>query len=387
MARGRVHSAAEVVRRKIRRTIQCANVIVAALQATLMAAPACPAARVKDLVHVAQIGAHKVIGYGLVVGLEGTGDGRRVAFTGQAVANMLNEFGLTVRPEDLRLRNVAAVAVTADLPPFAGVGSTVDVLVSSMGDAESLQGGTLLMTPLRGLDDQVYVVAQGPISIGGFAAAGGGQRTQKNHVAVGRAIGAGSVVRPVAEDGAVLGAGLSLTLTDPDFTTATRVADAINAALGDDAASAADAASVIVRRRVGSAADLAALMAQIEALPVEPDGPTKVVVNERTGTVVMGAGVRLLPTAVSHGGLKVQVRTRPRVSQPAPLSNGTTTTVTEGSLRASEEPGALQAVQAAATVDQLVSALNALGASPRDLIAILQALRQAGALQARLEIM
>jgi flagellar P-ring protein precursor FlgI len=379
MARGRVHSAAEVVRRKIRRTIQCANVIVAALQATLMAAPACPAARVKDLVHVAQIGAHKVIGYGLVVGLEGTGDGRRVAFTGQAVANMLNEFGLTVRPEDLRLRNVAAVAVTADLPPFAGVGSTVDVLVSSMGDAESLQGGTLLMTPLRGLDDQVYVVAQGPISIGGFAAAGGGQRTQKNHVAVGRAIGAGSVVRPVAEDGAVLGAGLSLTLTDPDFTTATRVADAINAALGDDAASAADAASVIVRRRVGSAADLAALMAQIEA--------TKVVVNERTGTVVMGAGVRLLPTAVSHGGLKVQVRTRPRVSQPAPLSNGTTTTVTEGSLRASEEPGALQAVQAAATVDQLVSALNALGASPRDLIAILQALRQAGALQARLEIM
>ncbi|MFQ6098145.1 MAG: flagellar basal body P-ring protein FlgI, partial [Armatimonadota bacterium] len=204
------------------------------------------AARVKDLVRVAEIGSHKVIGYGLVVGLEGTGDGRRVSFTAQAVANMLEQFGLTVEPADLRLQNVAAVAVTAEVPPFARVGSTVDVLVSSIGDADSLQGGTLLMTPLRGRDDHVYVIAQGPVSLGGFAAARGGERSQKNHVAVGRAIGAGSVVRPIPQEGVAPAPGVCLSLLDPDFTTATRIAQAIEAELGAGTAKAADPATVLV---------------------------------------------------------------------------------------------------------------------------------------------
>ncbi|MBC7286514.1 MAG: flagellar basal body P-ring protein FlgI [Armatimonadetes bacterium] len=274
--------------------------------------------RVKDLARIYGTEGHKLIGYGLVVGLEGTGDSNRVFFTARSLANMLENFGITVRPETLRADNVAAVMATAELPAEAQVGTRVDVLVSSLGDAESLQGGTLLMTPLQGADGEVYAVAQGPVSIGGFNVSAGGSKAQKNHPVVGRVPNGASVVKPISSAVAKK-ERLSILLHQPDFTTALRIAEAINASLGEGTAKAVNQAAVEVVVPESRRENVVAFVAEVENIRVQPDVPARVVINERTGTVVISGNVRILPVAIAHGGLTVEVRTRWEVSQPPPL--------------------------------------------------------------------
>ncbi|MGQ9524037.1 MAG: flagellar basal body P-ring protein FlgI [Armatimonadota bacterium] len=340
--------------------------------------------RIKDLATVGGVRSNQLVGYGLVVGLNGTGDSQQVRFSSQSIANMLQRFGVTVSPSGLRAKNVAAVMVTADLPPFARAGSRIDVTVSSLGDATSLQGGTLLQTPLMGADGQVYAVAQGAVSVGGFTAGGTGTAVTKNHVTAGR-IPAGAIVErevpmPIGKSGAIL-----LTLGASDFVTASRVASAVNAKL-PGSASAVDAATVRVDVPPNRASDLVGLIAELEELAVEPDAAARVVVNERTGTVVVGGAVRISAAAVTHGDLHVEIGVDTIVAQPPALSGGSTAVVTQPTVSAKEEARAMVAIKATASVDDLVKALNALKVTPRDVIAILQALKQAGALHAALEV-
>lgn len=340
--------------------------------------------RIKELARVSGVRNNQLFGYGLVVGLDGSGDSNQVAFTARAVANLMQRFGVSIAPETLKTRNVAAVVVTADLPPFVREGNRIDVLVSSVGDARTLQGGTLLQTPLEGADGQVYAVAQGPVSIGGFAAGGRGANVTRNHPTVGR-IPNGAIVEREVPVTAVKDGELSLLLSRPDYATAARVVQAINRKLGAAAARSVDAGTVRVRVPAGRANDLVGLVAELEVLPVETDTPARVVINERTGTVVIGGRVVIAPVAVSHGGLVVEVAQETAVSQPAPLSGGHTVTTQQPQTRVQEEPATVFGLQGA-TVEELVKALNALRLTPRDIIAILQAIKQAGAMQAELEV-
>lgn len=366
--------------------------------------------RLKDVAVLAGMGRHKLLGYGLVVGLEGTGDGDSSLLTARSIANLLETFGMTISRDDLKARNVAAVMVTGELPPVAAINTTLDVTVSSLADAKSLQGGMLLLTPLRAGDDEVYAVAQGPVTVGGFSVqTRSGDQTQKNHVTVGRVPGGGSVVKPLDSSLANLDT-LELALLQPDFTTAWRLAQAINEFHGQALATAVDQATVRVAIPPEARADMTRFVVALENLPVEPDAAARVVINERTGTVVIGSAVRLLPVAICHGGLTVEVRSETQVSQPPPLvgdtgegaaivasgsasqaggslTGGETVVVRQEKLRVNELSGRLATVPAAATLDDLVKALNALGVKPRDLIAILQALKEAGALQAELVLL
>jgi flagellar P-ring protein precursor FlgI len=340
--------------------------------------------RIKDIARVGGVRSNQLIGYGLVVGLDGSGDSNGPLFTGQSVAAMMERFGVTVPAGAIKIKNVAAVIVTADLPAFVRNGSALDVQVSSLGDAKSLQGGTLLQTPLRAGNGGVYAVAQGAVSVGGFTAGGGGSSQSKNHVTAGRVPGGALVEQEVpttlAADGALL-----ITLHQADFTTAARVAQAINRSPLGLVARAADAGTVEVALPGG--ADPVLTVAGIETLPVTTDVAARVVVNERTGTVVIGGNVTVSACAIAHGSLSVSIRARPEVSQPNPLSKrGKTVVVPNTRVDAREEGGRVQTVPAAATVDQVVRALNALGVTPRDLIAILQALKGSGSLKADLEI-
>ncbi len=363
----------------------------------------------KDLAYVQGVRPNELIGYGLVVGLNGTGDKRGTRFTVQSLANMLTRMGVTVRASDIKVKNVAAVVVTAKLPPFAKRGTRIDVLVSSIGDATSLQGGTLLLTPLRGPDGQVYAVAQGPVSVGGFAvggAAGGG--VQKNHPTVGRIPGGAIVERevPLELEGRDR---LRVYLLRPDFTTALRVARAINEHLGSELARAEDASTVLVRVPEGYRGRVVELIARLEQVEVEPDAVAKVVIDERTGTIVMGDKVRIKTVAVSHGNLTVQIKERTKVSQPAPFAppppgssgpivtapgegvvtapGGQTVVVPESEVKVEEEKGHMALIEEGVTIGEVVRALNALGVSTRDLISILQAIKAAGALEGDLEVM
>ena len=359
---------------------------------TVLVAAACLAAsaaqaqtvRIKDIATVGGVRSNQLVGYGLVVGLNGTGDSQQVKFSSQSIANMLQRFGVTVSPNGLRAKNAAAVMVTADLPPFARAGGRIDVTVSSLGDATSLQGGTLLQTPLMGADGQVYAVAQGAVSVGGFTAGGGGAAVTKNHVTVGRIPGGAVVERevpmPIGKGGAIL-----LTLGANDFATASRVASAVNGKL-PGSASAVDAATVRVEVPPSRAGDLVGLIAELEELPVEPDSAARVAVNERTGTVVVGGAVRISAAAVTHGDLHVEIGANTIVAQPPALSGGSTAVVTQPTVSATEETKAMVAIKPTASVDDLVKALNALKVTPRDVIAILQALKEAGALHAVLEV-
>lgn len=349
---------------------------------------------------------NELFGYGLVVGLNGTGDKQGAFFTVQSVANMLLKLGISVPRERLKVKNVAAVMVTATLPPFAKAGSRVDALVSSLGDATNLQGGTLLLTPLQGADGKIYAVAQGPVSIGGFnvEARGTGEKVQRNHPTVGRVPNGATVEREVPMS-LLEGRTLTLTLNSPDFTTAVRLAETINKALGEGRARALDAASVKVE--VSPEEDPVGLVARLEHLTFTPDAVAKVVINERTGTIVMGAHVRISTVAVSHGGLNIQIRSAFQVSQPQPFApkpppgsqpqqleeggplltpGGATAVVPKTETSVQEERGGLVVLQEGVTIGELVRALNALGVTPRDLIAILQAIKETGALQAELEI-
>ena len=359
------------------------RVAALALVLAAFAARAAPV-RLKELVDVQGVRENDLFGYGLVVGLAGTGDTEQVIFTSQAVAGMLGRFGARIDRRDVRVRNVAAVMVTARLPTFVRPGSRIDIAVSSMGNARSLAGGVLLITPLTGADGVVYAVAQGSVQIGGHEASAGGSSVTKNQPTSGRVPGGASGEKAVTPD---LAAGpLLLELKRPDFTTASRIALAIDAALGKGSARALDPAAVEVKVPAGG---LVAALTKLEALDVDADLRAKVVVSERTGTVVAGERVRIRPVAVAHGGLTVSVQSRPLVSQPNPFAPAGAQTVNErvADISATESQKPVVALPATATVDELVKALNLLGAGPRDLVAILQAMKAAGALDADLEVL
>ncbi|MCA3016713.1 MAG: flagellar basal body P-ring protein FlgI [Myxococcaceae bacterium] len=339
--------------------------------------------RLKELTDVQGFRENALIGYGLVVGLTNTGDTEQVLFTMQSMAGLLGRLGVRIDPRDIRSRNVAAVMVTARLPTFGRPGAAIDVTVSAMGNARSLQGGTLLFTPLAGADGVVYAVGQGPVQVGGFDVAATYASVRKNSPASGTVPGGATIEKAVIPQ---LGSGpLTLRLRRADFTNASRIAAAINGAIGTGA-TVLDAAAVEVAVPAGQTAP--ELLARLEALEIDADVRAKVVVSERTGTVVLGEAVRLRPAAVAHGGLRVSIATSFGVSQPGPLANSAQTVVVPNQQAdAKEEERSAVKVPPAGTVDELVSALNAIGAPPRDLIAILQALKAAGALDADIEVL
>lgn len=363
-------------------------VALLALALTTVAALPAPAhaARVKELADVVGIRENILYGYGLVVGLNGTGDSDKVAFTSQSMAGMLGRLGIRVDPKQVQAKNVAAVMVTARLPAFARPGSRIDVAVSSLGNSRSLSGGMLLVTPLTGGDGRVYAVAQGPVQIAGFEASAGGSGASKNTPTSGRVVNGATIERSVDY---TLGDGpVTLALRTPDLTTATRVAAAINAKLGPGAARALDPAAVEVTLPEERKADPVGLLAEVEAVEVQADHRARVVVSERTGVLVAGEGVRLRPVAVAHGGLSVRVQRDPVVSQPGALSQtGETVTTHKTQVDATEATGSAVALKGTATVEDLARALNLLGASPRDLVAVLEAIKAAGALDGELEVL
>ncbi len=363
------------------------------LLVSIVAAPVAYAARVKDLAQLQGVRGNQLIGYGLITGLDGTGDDlTKSLFTLQAVYNMMTRNGITVNPDQLsniRLKNVAAAMVTAELPPFARPGSTIDVEVSSLGDAKSLAGGTLLMTPLRGADGKVYAVAQGSLAIGAFSYGGAAAKVQKNHPTAGM-IANGATVEasvPVAlgQNGKLL-----YQLSNADFTTAANMADVINNKFGQGTAKPLDAATVQISIPSRFAHSTVDFIAGVEDLEVTPDSRAKVVVNERTGTIVMGKNVRLSTVAVSHGNLSLIIKEQPQVSQPNPLAPGATTVTPQTNVTVSEDQGQLVVLnmnKKGVTIGDIASALNAIGATPRDLIAIFQAIKAAGAMQGQLVVL
>ncbi|RMF90854.1 MAG: flagellar basal body P-ring protein FlgI [Nitrospinota bacterium] len=345
------------------------------------------AARVKDITTIAGVRENQLIGYGLVVGLDGTGDRGGTGFTTQTIASMLRGLGITVDPAVIKVRNVAAVMVTAHLPPFARPGSRIDVVVSSIGDAKSLQGGTLLLTPLRAPDGKIYAMAQGPISIGGFAFSGNaGGGVQRNHPTVGHIAGGAIVERAVPVQFAGRDS-LTLLLNEPDFTTSFRLVETINRQFGAAVAQAVDSGTVTVRIPEPYRQNVVEFVSTIENMELTPDTVARVVLDERTGTVVIGENVRISTVAIAHGNLSIEIRETQQVSQPPPLSSGQTVVTPETQIQVQEEKANLLVLPQAVTIRDLVKALNAIGVTPRDLIAIFQAIKAAGALHARLEIM
>jgi len=350
--------------------------------------PNAEAVRIKDIVDIQGVRPNQLVGYGLVVGLEGTGDSDSSLFTIQSLASLLEKMGVTVQTSDIEdVENVAAVMVTADLPPFASLGNRLDVLVSSIGDAENLQGGTLLFTPLRAADGKVYAIAQGPVSTGGFAVSGNsGDQVQKNFPTVGRVVG-GALVEKVLHSNFNQKSALTLALKAPDFTTASRVAQAINRAFYNQLAHTENAGAIRVTVPENYLGNTVQFVTMIESLGVTPDMVSKVVVNERTGTVIMGENVRIATIAIAHGNLSIQINESQDVSQPLPFSRGGETVVTpESEIVVQEGKNPIFLVESGVSIGEVVKALNALGVSPRDLIAIFQALKAAGALQAELEV-
>ena len=344
-------------------------------------------ARIKDIADIKGVRQNQLVGYGLVVGLNGTGDSDDAIFTIQSFASMLERMGVTVRPQDIEIDNVAAVMVTTDLPAFARSGSRIDVLVSSIGDAGNLQGGTLLFTPLKGADGQVYAIAQGPVSTGGFAAGSdSGSGVQKNHPTAGRVVNGAIIEKEIASNFNSK-QSLTLNLHRADFTTASRVAQAINIAFYDQIARTHDAGTIEVQVPEKYQGNTVALVTMIERLGVTPDMVSRVVINERTGTVIMGENVRISTIAIAHGNLSIEIKEDKNVSQPLPFSRGGQTVVTpESQVLVQEGNNPIFLVESGVSIGEVVKALNALGVSPRDLISIFQALKAAGALQAELEI-
>jgi len=342
--------------------------------------------RLKDLATIEGVRENQLIGYGLVVGLAGTGDKRTTIFSTQSLANMLEKMGVSVSANNVRVQNLAAVMVTATLPAFAQPGSKIDVTTAAVGDASNLQGGILLMTSLRGANGQVYAVAQGPVVTGGFIAGRGGSTQTVNHPTVGRVPGGGSVER--AAPSVEPTGGIRLQLRNSDYTTAARVAAAVNRSLGPEQpiAKAENGAVISVLCPEPWMKRMPEFIASIEELTVDVDIPAKIVVNERTGTIIIGRDVRIAPVAILHGNLSVEIKTRLIVSQPAPLSTGTTQVVPEQTVSVKDEAAKNVVLRDGATVDELVRSLTAVGSSARDIIAILQNLRAAGALDAELEV-
>jgi len=351
-----------------------------------MTAPAAAAAvRVKELVDVQGMRENALYGYGLVVGLSGTGDTEQVFFTSQSISGMLGRLGIRIDPKDVRVRNVAAVMVTARLPAFARPGSSMDVSVSSMGNARSLAGGVLLITPLTGADGQVYGLAQGPVQAGGINVAAYGTSFQKNQPTSGRVPSGATIERAVAPN--LDKETLTLGLKRPDFTTANNLVEAINKALGEEAAKAVDPAQVVLKVPAAFKGKVVGLLTKVETLEIQADERARVVVSERTGTVVAGERVRIHPVAVAHGGISISVQAFPVISQPNAFAQGKTVQAKQAQIDTKEKEKPMVALPATTSVEDLTKALNTLGASPRDLIAILQAMKAAGALDADLEVL
>ena len=345
------------------------------------------AERLKDLASIGGVRQNQLIGYGLVVGLDGSGDQTtQTPFTVQSVVSMLQQMGVNLPPTgQLQLKNVAAVMVTTSLPAFAQPGQMLDVTVSSMGNAKSLRGGTLLMTPLKGADGQIYGMAQGNVLVGGVGAAANGSKAQVNHLSVGRISNGATVERAVASS---LGQNnmVTLELNDSDFSTASRVVEAVNRRFGPDTAAAQDGRVIRVRTPAGSD-ERVAFLGALESLNVTPaQVAAKVILNARTGSVVMNQSVTLDTCAVSHGNLSVIINTENMPSQPAPLSGGQTVVVQNSAIEIKKDPGQVVLLKQAASLADVVKALNAIGASPQDLLAILQAMKASGSLRAELEI-
>ncbi|MEJ2639196.1 MAG: flagellar basal body P-ring protein FlgI [Desulfosarcinaceae bacterium] len=363
----------------------CALALVSLLILAAIPTSSAFAVRIKDIADIKGVRNNQLVGYGLVVGLDGTGDGKKSKFTIHSLASMLEKMGVTVDPNEIAVSNVAAVMVTAELPPFAKSGGRIDALVNSIGDADNLQGGTLLLTPLKAVNGQVYAVAQGPVNTGGFSASGAGGKAQKNFPTVGRVVGGALIEREIVSD--FNGRRqLTLALHHPDFTTVARVADAINGVFYDNIARAPDAGTVVVRVPEKYINNVVNLVAMLEGLPVTPDQLAKVVINERTGTVVMGEQVRISTIAIAHGNLSIVIKEGVDVSQPPPFSKGETVVAPNTDINVQEEDNRLVVMNEGVSIGEVVKALNALGVTPRDLVAIFQAIKAAGALQAELEV-
>jgi flagellar P-ring protein precursor FlgI len=350
---------------------------------TFIASPG-EAARIKDLGYVNGVRTNQLIGYGLVVGLNGTGDKSNTLFTTQSLSNMLEKMGIKVDAAATKVNNVAAVTVTADLPPFGRPGNKIDAVVSSIGDAKSLEGGVLLLTALRGADGEVYGVAQGPLVVGGFAASGQAASLTKNHPTVGRVPNGVTIEREVASN-RFKEETIRISLKTADFTSARRVAEKINQSFSGSAY-AENGGTIVVAIPDDMRADPVRFLSAVENLEVKPDSIAKIVVDEKTGTVVMGENVRISTVAVSHGNVTVQVKEDARVSQPLPFSQGQTVVTPDTSLRVEEEKGKFVIMEGGVTIKDLVNGLNAIGISTRDVIVILQTIKAAGALHAELEV-
>ena len=387
------------------------KIIVILIILTLFISSLGSGARLKDIVDIEGVRGNYLIGYGLVVGLKGTGDGILSKFTVQSVVNMLERFGIKVPKEQIILRNVAAVSVTAYLPPFAMPGQRIDVEVSSLGDAKSLQGGTLLLTPLLGPDGKVYALAQGPVSLGGFAAEGAGARIQTAHPTAGK-IPNGAIVERTVEEGLKLNfpvninygdrvgeienslkersldpaPKITLSLKEADFTTAYKITETINTYLKGNYAQAKDNRNIELKVPPSYRGRVVKLLAEIGNLEIVPDTSAKVVIDERTGTVVIGENVIISKVAIAHGNLSIEVREYPEVYQPYPFSPGETVIVPRTEIKAKEKKARVVILEKGATLGELVRALNAVGATATELISILQAIKAAGALHAELII-
>ena len=381
------------------------NVLFIVLLITFIVPSAGYSARIKDITSIKGIRQNQLLGYGLIIGLNGTGDKGGTKFTIQGLVNMLEHMGVHVDPDEVKVKNVAAVVVSAKLPPFARVGKKIDVTLSSIGDAKSLLGGTLLLTPLKGVDGKVYALAQGPVSIGGYSAGGAaGGGVTKNHPTVGKISGGANIEKEIPLS--IMSKNeMTIMLNNPDFNTANRAARAINLRIGENVAEPIDPGTLKFRIPEKFKNKVVNLIAQIGEIQVEPDSIAKVIVNEKTGTVVVGENVRIQKVAVAHGNLSINIKEQKNVSQPQPFApsgggvapqqmqdgtvvapGGSTVVTSESQVAVAEENSRLLLIPKGRTIGELVNALNAIGVTPRDLITILQAIKAAGALQGELEI-
>ncbi len=361
--------------------------LVTALTPLLPRPAAAQGVMLKDIAHVQGVTDNQLVGYGVIVGLNQTGDSTSVLFTSKTIQNILQTFGLSTTTTDVRTRDVAAVMVTAKLPPFAHSGDNVDVLVSSLGDATTLQGGTLVLTELRAANGLVYATAQGPVSVGGFSAdTGTGNSISKNFVTAGRVPQGGVIARDMITNLNQDQAGFSYVLTTPDYKTAARTATALNARFGGGTARALDAETIRVNLPRRYQDDTVSFLADASDLRIDADQIAKVVINERTGTIVMGGDITLAPVAIAHGNLSITISTENQAVPGAPFGNNATVNQQNTTVKTAESGRKLIYITGAATLSQVVRALNTIGVSPRDLIAIVQALRINGSLQADIDI-
>jgi flagellar P-ring protein precursor FlgI len=369
----------------MRGTLKTALVALVAFGCAVSTATA--TSRIKDLANIEGVRQNQLLGYGLVVGLNGTGDTlNNTPFTKQSLQAMLERLGVNIRGQQIRTGNVAAVMVTANLPPFATQGTRIDVTASAMGDSKSLEGGTLLVTPLLGADGNVYAVAQGSLSVGGFSAEGQAAKITRGVPTVGQLPNGAIIEREIEFSLASLGQ-LRLALRNPDFTTAKRIAVAINDYIGGPIAEPLDPSTVQLTLPKKFPQNVVSMLTEIEQLQVEPDNGAKIVIDQRSGVIVIGRDVRVSTVAVAQGNLTVTISETPQVSQPAPFSRGRTVTVPRTQVGVQEEGKKLALVQEGVSLQQIVDGLNALGIGPRDLIVILQAIKAAGAIQADIEVM